>query len=719
MKEETLPQGKEETPPDKPIDRPATEGDASRKEVIIYALGNTESAIANHIPALVQNILIVAAHVNPLLLGLVMGLKTLWDSITDPIMAHISDNTRSRFGRRRPYILFGGVGRVLFLLVFFLFMPSANFVSNDIMEAQKHVRDAIDSLKDGHRSVSKIAAQIGASSKREQEQMLDTLEGKLPPGFIERVGAWFGKTVKDRSSDGVAKAAIADLDTHEPTLQAELEALQKQISPAEEGGPNHPESPGPEVARLRAKADKLRALLEEARLARGQAIATRVAGHYVLGSYSRLQGEPPGSSAQAQAVADALLKAAGLEPLDIFAVEPKPAPKKSKPNNLFQNIGEGFASLLSPENSDQRKLVLYVLVGLFIFTALSTINDVPYYALGIELSPSYDGRTQVVVYRAVMHKVFGLLSPWFLVICFSPFFANAVGGLRALAILACFIGIPTTVLLFFKTRERTRATIKKSGERPNIFKSIFQIAKEPDFLRIFFLYSFIGMTNGIFANFGFFLNIYWVTGSALSGATLGAWVGMLSWVIGFAILPLINWACRRFEKHKVLGFALVWMSVGTAMKWWAMNPEHPEYQFILPFFFSVGIGSIFTVLPTMMADVTDVDELRYGIRREGMFGAVMAFLMKLIAAATPVLAGTLLVASGFEPALESHQSDSTILNMRLMFSLVPASMLLLALLALYKYPLTRERVQSIKESLRKRHEAENGGSEQAPSTTPA
>ena len=40
---------------------------------------------------------------NPALVGLVAALPRLTDAITDPLMGYISDNTRSRWGRR-----FGG-----------------------------------------------------------------------------------------------------------------------------------------------------------------------------------------------------------------------------------------------------------------------------------------------------------------------------------------------------------------------------------------------------------------------------------------------------------------------------------------------------------------------------------------------------------------------------------------------------------------------------------
>ncbi len=46
---------------------------------------------------------------NPVMIGLILGSMRIWDAITDPVMGLISDNTRSRFGRRRPYVMLGGV----------------------------------------------------------------------------------------------------------------------------------------------------------------------------------------------------------------------------------------------------------------------------------------------------------------------------------------------------------------------------------------------------------------------------------------------------------------------------------------------------------------------------------------------------------------------------------------------------------------------------------
>jgi len=47
--------------------------------------------------------------VNPALAGTMLLFPKLWDVILDPIVGMISDVTRSRFGRRRVYLLYGAV----------------------------------------------------------------------------------------------------------------------------------------------------------------------------------------------------------------------------------------------------------------------------------------------------------------------------------------------------------------------------------------------------------------------------------------------------------------------------------------------------------------------------------------------------------------------------------------------------------------------------------
>lgn len=76
---------------------------------IIYGSG----AFVNNLLAAAMGGMIIVLNLglgmNPALVGLLGALPRLTDAITDPLMGFISDNTKSRFGRRRPYIFVGAI----------------------------------------------------------------------------------------------------------------------------------------------------------------------------------------------------------------------------------------------------------------------------------------------------------------------------------------------------------------------------------------------------------------------------------------------------------------------------------------------------------------------------------------------------------------------------------------------------------------------------------
>ena len=85
---------------------------------LIYGLG---AFVNNLLAAAIGGMVIVlnlGLGMNPALVGLVSALPRLTDAITDPLMGYISDNTRSRWGRRRPYIFVGAIAAaVIFALL--------------------------------------------------------------------------------------------------------------------------------------------------------------------------------------------------------------------------------------------------------------------------------------------------------------------------------------------------------------------------------------------------------------------------------------------------------------------------------------------------------------------------------------------------------------------------------------------------------------------------
>ncbi len=50
-------------------------------------------------------------------LGVILIIPRLWDAVSDPVIGHFSDNTRTRWGRRRPFLLIGGILVAVFFVV--------------------------------------------------------------------------------------------------------------------------------------------------------------------------------------------------------------------------------------------------------------------------------------------------------------------------------------------------------------------------------------------------------------------------------------------------------------------------------------------------------------------------------------------------------------------------------------------------------------------------
>lgn len=86
---------------------------------IAYGMGAyAENAMQNAITNMANPFFNVALNVAPGLLGFAVLFFRIWDAVTDLLMGWISDRTRSRFGRRRPYIVGGAmVGGLLFALM--------------------------------------------------------------------------------------------------------------------------------------------------------------------------------------------------------------------------------------------------------------------------------------------------------------------------------------------------------------------------------------------------------------------------------------------------------------------------------------------------------------------------------------------------------------------------------------------------------------------------
>ncbi|MGB6032079.1 MAG: MFS transporter [Bacteroidota bacterium] len=80
----------------------------SRSQMISYSVGEcANSLLMNSLLGFAMLYYTDALGLKHSLAGIAMAVAVFWDAVTDPVMGHITDNTRSRFGRGTP-ISFSG-----------------------------------------------------------------------------------------------------------------------------------------------------------------------------------------------------------------------------------------------------------------------------------------------------------------------------------------------------------------------------------------------------------------------------------------------------------------------------------------------------------------------------------------------------------------------------------------------------------------------------------
>ena len=357
--------------------------------------------------------------------------------------------------------------------------------------------------------------------------------------------------------------------------------------------------------------------------------------------------------------------------------------------------------------------VLYNFIYFFswslVFYLGLTIFSVPYVAMGYEISDDFHERTQIMAIAQFIGQWAWVLAPWFWVILYDPaWFPDGAGqGVRDLSV---WVAIPCTIFalipaIFIKsksTKDRTDFVpinanyILRSVK--GIFISAFEAFKIKQFKKIAFATFLIFNSFQVIAAFTFLIIVHYMFNS--DPASAGNWpalhgcIGAL--ITSFLIIPLITVLSNKIGKKKAFIVSQLISIIGYILFWFLFVPGKPYlFLFALPFH-SFGIGSLFTIMMSMTADICDLDELENGKRREGVIGAVYWWMVKLGFGVAALLSGFILWLVGFDPDLVTESATT---GMRLFYTFLPICGVIGAIYIMKDYDITEERANEIKKEL--------------------
>lgn len=341
---------------------------------------------------------------------------------------------------------------------------------------------------------------------------------------------------------------------------------------------------------------------------------------------------------------------------------------------------------------------IYYLVTYLFFEVVYTCVMIPYETLAIEMTNDFQLRTELASSKAVFGKI-------------AAFIGAALPGIY-LAILGQHTPLPffmtaatysflmmASLIFFYKNSWETTAVDceKLAEKKPFLFKELYSIFK----LRIFrillgmYLFSFDAeaLLTSIFT--------YYIIFALERPSTLVSILNSVNSVVQFvSILAFIKWSFRKGSNRtfeSAVFFVLIEISFLVAAYF-----VNGSFLMLLLFgatlFLGIGSGGIYYIPWTLYVFLADIDEIKSGRRREGIYAGAMTMSGKILRAVILFVIGNILELAHFKKEAV-HQPPSTIYALMGILIIGISGMLLISLLFTRKMTLSQGAHQTIMNEL--------------------
>ena len=342
---------------------------------------------------------------------------------------------------------------------------------------------------------------------------------------------------------------------------------------------------------------------------------------------------------------------------------------------------------------------VYFLVIIILFELFFTMYDINFTSLYPEIFITVEERTKGNNMRQLF-AIIGLIAAFVLPGLFITDYSDPqyLGEYQFFSIIVGII-ILVAGVIFLKFSPKEKAEFKEDYMKaPSFINTIKTCVKSKSFIRYipaeicnWFVY---GMLPTIVPLYGkFVLNIE---------NTL-----ILSLLLGFtfisaAIFMTILWkpVVQRMGPRKAW---LISMSVWILTLLPLMFISDMISGIIVFFLIGIGLSGSLYIIDIVIADIVDEDEVNTGIRREGGYYGVNIFFQRLATIFVFLIIGPVFLVSNWQVFDPSNITAEIIFGLRSLMFIYPAIALIIAIIAIYFYPLDGKKLKQVKEEREKIH----------------
>jgi Na+/melibiose symporter-like transporter len=335
-----------------------------------------------------------------------------------------------------------------------------------------------------------------------------------------------------------------------------------------------------------------------------------------------------------------------------------------------------FFALFNPPDWSATGQVIWLAVINTLLLQVMTVYHTPHLALGGEMSSDYLGRTSVMSYNTFclwMGDTIGWLLAFRVIFAATAEFPNGALDPTRYPMFSVTVAVLIILLLGYSSWStmnripylpQPREGQKGFGPR-ELFRDIGQALNNRNYvvllIGLFFLSMMTGVRLGLWLYTATFL--WQLDNNQISFFVIGSFSGYL--FAAFVVKRLHD----RFDKRWTGALALALYSIGPAIPlalayFGVLSAETPGILWIL-IGFSVlqhaPYSLMITTVTSALADIADENELKFGVRQEGVLYATRTFFQRVDQALGTALAGWVLSTIAFPTNAKPGQVPEPVL----------------------------------------------------------